>query len=248
MKDCATYRDVERELRALGNSTQAASSMRFFKTKKGEYAAGDIFLGLTVPQTRAVVKKYQEALTLPDIEKLLQSKFHEFRLAALFLLVVQYERAKDGRTRKAIFICYTKNTKYINNWDLVDTSARQIVGAYISEEMEHAERLAFINGYCRSRDLWKNRIIVLATLYQIQKGNEKMLFYVARELLHHSHDLIHKAIGWMLREVGKRDRKVLSGFLREYAGTMPRTMLRYALEHYPPKDREYFMKMKVASM
>ena len=238
------YHAIEKELLAGRNRVKAVSSQRYFKTGKGQYAEGDIFLGLTVPEVRTVVEKYRDKVTLADVAKLLSSKYHELRLAALHLLVVMYEQSKDAKVHKAIFLLYTKNTPYINNWDLVDTSAAQIVGAYISNHMEHEERLAFIDRYCRSSDLWKNRIIVLATFYQIKKDNEKMLFYVARALMAHPHDLIHKAIGWMLREVGKRDQKTLSSFLEEYSGVMPRTMLRYALEHYGAKEKSYYMKKK----
>lgn len=241
-----TYRSIERELLAKKNSTKAKHAQRFFKTGKGEYAEGDIFLGLTVPETRAIVKKYQSELPLVDSKRLLQSKFHELRLAGLHILVAQYRGTDDVKKKKAIFTLYTKSTAFINNWDLVDTSASQIVGDYIATYMSHTARLAFINKYCASKSLWKNRIIVIATLSEIKKGNEKMLFYVAQKLLHHPHDLMHKAIGWMLREVGKRDKNKLKGFLDIHAEVMPRTMLRYSIEHFSPIERRYYMKLKNA--
>ncbi len=244
MSQSNQYQAIEKELLAGRNKAKAVSMQRYFKTGKGQYAEGDIFLGLTVPEVRAIVKKYRDRVTLADVAKLLLSKYHELRLAALHFLVFIYEHSDDAKVHKAIFLLYTKNTENINNWDLVDTSAAQIVGAYISNHMPHEERVLFIDRYCKSTDLWKNRIIVLATFYQIKKGNEKMLYYVARFLMHHPHDLIHKAIGWMLREVGKRDQKTLSVFLEEYSGVMPRTMLRYALEHYDAKEKSYFMKKK----
>jgi 3-methyladenine DNA glycosylase AlkD len=244
MNTRATYQEVEQALRSLRNTERAALSARYFKTGKGEYAEGDIFLGLTVPEVRTLVKKYYRSLSLTDVGHLLRNRYHEARLLALLVLVAKYEHTDDRKEQKAIFTLYTKHTRHINNWDLVDTSAPQIVGAYLSNNMEHEERLAFIKAYCRSRDLWKNRIIVLATFYQIRKGNEKMTYFVARSLLHHPHDLIHKSLGWMLREVGKRDRKILSSFLDENARVMPRTMLRYALEHYPKRERDMYMKMK----
>jgi 3-methyladenine DNA glycosylase AlkD len=240
----ATYQEAEKALLSLRNPERAILCARYFKTGKGEYAEGDVFLGLTVPEVRTLVKKYYRTISLPDVGRLLRHQYHEARLLALLVLVAKYEHTDDRKEQKAIFTLYTKHTRHINNWDLVDTSAPQIVGAYLSNNMEHEERLAFIEGYCHSRDLWKNRIIVLSTFYQIRKGNEKMTYFVARTLLRHPHDLIHKALGWMLREVGKRDRKVLSAFLDEYAQVMPRTMLRYALEHYPKREREMYMKMK----
>lgn len=244
MNTKVTYQEVELALHSLRNTKRAALCARYFKTGKGEYAEGDMFLGLTVPEVRTLVKKYYRSLSLTDVGHLLRNRYHEARLLALLVLVAKYEHTDDQKEQKAIFTLYTKHARYINNWDLVDTSAPQIVGAYLSNNMEHEERLAFIEDYCRSRNLWKNRIIVLATFYQIRKGNEKMTYFVARSLLHHPHDLIHKALGWMLREVGKRDRKVLSSFLDEYARIMPRTMLRYALEHYPKREREMYMKLK----
>lgn len=239
-----TARDVEREIHKLQSPVKAALSARFFKTGKGEYSEGDIFLGLTVPETRTIVKKYWRELPYPEVEQLLTSKFHEVRLAALHILVARYKASATHKERKTIFTLYTKHTKHINNWDLVDASAAQIVGPYISEEMEHEERLRFIEKYCQSTHLWENRIIVVASHYQIKKGNEKLLFFVARKLMHHPHDLMHKAIGWMLREVGKQERTVLTNFLTAHAHEMPRTMLRYALEHYGEKERAHFMMQK----
>lgn len=247
MSKSEQYHAIVNEMVAHRNKSRSTLSAQYFKTGKGDYAEGDIFLGLTVPQVRTIVKLYRDKVSLSDVTLLLRDKYHELRLAALLLMVARYERSNDAATHKAIFLVYTKHAKYINNWDLVDTSAPQIVGAYISDHMEHEERLAFINAYIRSHDLWKNRIIVLATFYQIRKGNEKMAFYVARELMQHKHDLIHKSIGWMLREVGKRDRDILSGFLDKYAGVMPRTMLRYALEHYPSAERNKFMMLRKRS-
>ncbi len=236
---------IRKDLHACADPKKAASSMRFFKTGKGEYAEGDVFLGLTVPETRAIVGTYWKDMSLPDTERLLHGKFHEKRLAALHILVLKFryaQKAQDGSQAKKIFMLYTKNTAYINNWDLVDTSASTIVGDYIGAYMDSRQRLTFVDQYCASRDLWKNRIIILASYAEIRKGNERLNFYIARKLMHHKHDLIHKALGWMLREVGKRVGKTtLEIFLDEHAHEMPRTMLRYALEHFSVSRRAYYM-------
>lgn len=241
-----SYRTIAREFLAQQDKIKAKHAQRFFKTGKGEYAEGDIFLGLTVPEVRVMVKKYRKELSLADITHLIESKYHELRLFALLVLVAQYRDAGDAKKKKEIFTLYAKHTTYINNWDLVDTSAPQIVGDYIANHMEHRARLAFINKYCASKSLWENRIIVLASFYQIRKGDAEMLLYVARKLMHHPHDLMHKAIGWMLREVGKQNREALKSFLDEHAGTMPRTMLRYSIEHFSQQERGIYLKRKTA--
>lgn len=201
-----------------------------------------MFIGVTVPQVRAVVKEVSTNISFTEVQKLLKDPIHEVRLCALLILVKIFQKAKTKEGKKHVFDFYIKNTKYINNWDLVDTSAHIIVGEYISEYMNHDERVAFIQKYITSKSLWENRIIVLATFYQIKKGNEKMLFYVAERLLSHTHDLMHKAIGWMLREVGKNSgEKTLRSFLDEHIQKMPRTTLRYAIERFPETTRKKYL-------
>jgi len=231
----------QRELRNYATEERARVNAWFFKTGKGEYGEGDIFLGVTVPNVRKVVKQFMHELEVDNAVELLQSKYHEDRLAGCIIFVELMKRViKDDavKEQKKIYSTYVKNTTRINNWDLVDVSASSVVGYYISEKMDHEERLKIINRLINSNNLWENRIIIVATLYQIKKGNEKMLFYVAERLMGHKHDLIHKAIGWMLREVGKNcGIETLNFFLEKHSRAMPRTMLRYAIERHHPVER-----------
>lgn len=236
---------IKKALLLLATPTRAKVNAWFFKTGKGQYGEGDVFIGVTVPQVRGVVKEVSLNVSLTEVQKLLKDPIHEVRLCALLILVKLFQKSQTKSDKKRIFDFYTKHTKYINNWDLVDTSAHIIVGEYISEYMEHEERIAFIDKYIASKSLWENRIIVLATLYQIKKGNEKMIFYVGEKLLPHRHDLMHKAIGWMLREVGKNSgEKVLQGFLTKHIQRMPRTTLRYAIERFPESTRKKYLAMR----
>lgn len=236
---------IKSTLLSLATPERAKTNAWFFKTGKGQYGEGDVFIGVTVPQVRSVVKGVSLDISLTEIKKLLKDPIHEVRLCALLILVKLFEKSESKIDKKQIFDFYTKHTKYINNWDLVDTSAHIIVGQYISDCMEHEERIAFIDKYIASKSLWKNRIIVLAAFYQIKKGNEKMIFYVAERLLGHTHDLIHKAIGWMLREAGKNSgEKTLRSFLDKHIQNMSRTTLRYAIERFPESLRKKYLTMK----
>lgn len=240
-----TASDIKKSLLALATPARAKTNAWFFKTGKGEYGEGDVFVGVTVPQVRSVVKEVLLDISLVEVQKLLKDPIHEMRLCALLILVKLFQKVKTKNEKKNLFDFYTKHTKYINNWDLVDTSAYIIVGEYISDYMGHEERITFINKYIASKSLWENRIIILATLYQIKKKNEKMIFYVAERLLGHTHDLMHKAIGWMLREVGKASgEKVLRTFLNTHIRQMPRTTLRYAIERFPEATRKKYLSKK----
>lgn len=240
-----TAHQIKSALLALATPTRAKVNAWFFKTGKGQYGEGDVFIGVTVPQVRSIVKDVSLDIPLIEVQKLLKDSLHEVRLCALLILVKLFQKSETKIDKKRIFVFYTKHTKYINNWDLVDTSAHIIVGQYISLYMEHEERIAFIDKYIASKSLWENRIIVLATFYQIKKGNKKMLFYVAERLLSHKHDLMHKAIGWMLREVGKASgEKVLQDFLNKHIHHMPRTTLRYAIERFPESTRKKYLAMR----
>ncbi len=200
---------------------------------------------------RRVAKEFEKILTFPDIEKLMHSKVHEERYVGIIVLVswyVQAEKQKNEKirlkTHKKIFDFYMKHVSGVNNWDLVDTSAPYIVGPYISE-MGHIERLAFINKCIASKNLWVNRIIIVASYYQIKKGNEKLTFYIAENFLSHKHDLIHKAVGWMLREVGKNcGTDILESFIKTHINQMPRTTLRYAIERFPEPIRKMYLSIK----
>lgn len=239
---------ISQTLKKLGTKEQALGCGRFFKTGQGQYGEGDVFIGVTVPEMRKVAKEFELTLTFSDIEILIHSKIHEERFVAIVTLVLWVRRAikmGDTKLQKKIFTFYMKHVSGINNWDLVDVSAPDIVGPYVSEQMTHEERLAFINKCIASNNLWVNRIIIVASFYQIRKGNEKMTFYIAEHLLQHKHDLMHKAVGWMLREVGKHcGSDVLESFLKKHIRQMPRTTLRYAIEHFSPLVRKMYLSMK----
>ncbi len=222
-------------LRELADPAQAENLQRFFKTGPGQYGEGDIFIGVKVPQIRKVAREGR-ALGLPGVESLLHSGIHEERLLALLILVIQFEKA-DRTQRKAIYDFYMANTTRVNNWDLVDLSAHHIVGAFLADRSRTVlQRLA------RSRDLWTRRIAIIATFYFIRRNEFDDTLAVADLLLTDDHDLIHKAVGWMLREVGKRDLAVEEDFLKPRYSRMPRTMLRYAIERFPEPKRQRYLK------
>lgn len=229
-----TAAEVIRDLEALGDPDAAAHARRYFKAGPGQYAEGDRFLGIRVPVLRGLVRRYRE-LPLPEVERLLRSPVHEARLLALLLLVDRYKRA-DPATREAVAELYLRNLDRVNHWDLVDSSAPQILGAYLFEKSERSllDRLA------ASPSLWERRIAVMATFYFIRHGEYQPTLRLARRLLDDPEDLIHKAVGWMLREVGKRDEETLLAFLEENAARMPRTMLRYAIEKLDPDSKRRF--------
>ena len=226
--------EIQKELRARSNPEKAGVYQRFFKTGKGDYGEGDMFLGLTVPETRSIAKRYVH-LGLNEIRELLKSEMHEERLAALELLVFRYENG-DGKTKEEIFNFYIESTKYINNWDLVDLSAEYVVGDYLLDKDKSVlYRLA------ESESLWERRIAIISTFHFIRNGKFQYTFKIAEILLNDRHDLIHKAVGWMLREAGKRDRKAEEEFLRRHYKKMPRTMLRYAIERFPEGLRKAYL-------
>ena len=229
--------DVRAEMRRLASPDQAAISRRFFKTGPGQYGEGDEFIGLKVPQTRSLVKGC-DGLPESDILTLLHSSIHEERLLALLCLVRRYERG-DEEIRAHIFDLYLKNRRWINNWDLVDTSAPHIVGRWLlTRDRSPLRQLA------KSHDLWERRIAILATQTFIRHREYTDTLVISEMLLPDKHDLIHKASGWMLREVGNRDVAVLETFLARHAAHMPRTMLRYAIEKLSPAQRLKWMNQK----
>ncbi len=230
--------EAKRELRKYADREKAKLLLRFFKTKPGDYAEGDILIGVTVPFARKVVKKFPE-LSLSDLIKLLRSKIHEERFLALLILVLQFNKA-EAKVKGRIFKVYLANTRFINNWDLVDVSAPQIVGAFLRDkDRQILYRLA------KSALLWERRIAILATFTFIKSNDLDDVFGIAKLLLSDKEDLIHKACGWMLREAGKRDAAAEERFLRKNCRLMPRTMLRYAIEKFPRKKREVFLLGKV---
>jgi len=222
-----------RDLRKVSTRARAKVSQSFFKTGPGEYGEGDRFLGTTLPDLRKLSVKY-EAMPLSDLSSLLKSRWHEERLLALLILVRQYERGTPS-ARNAIYRLYLGHTRYINNWDLVDSSADAIVGAHLYD----GDR-ALLHKLAQSRSVWERRIAILASFHYIKKGEYEDALTITELLLRDDHDLIHKAVGWMLREIGKRDQAVEERFLKTHAARMPRTMLRYAIERFPePLRRRY---------
>jgi 3-methyladenine DNA glycosylase AlkD len=227
--------EIQERLAALGDPSVASTSRRFFKTGPGEYGEGDIFRGIRVPVLRELAKEYR-SITPAEAERLFDSKFHEDRLLALLLLVRLYSRG-DEATREKIYRLYLKSTRFINNWDLVDSSAEHIVGAFLWDKSRGPlRRLA------KSKDLWERRIAIIATFHFIKRGEFAETFDIARTLLSDREDLIHKAVGWMLREIGKRDPEVEEEFLKENYSRMPRVMLRYAIERFPEEKRRRYLK------
>ncbi|MDO8463620.1 MAG: DNA alkylation repair protein [bacterium] len=232
-----SYVAVQRAIRMVADPERAAVSRRFFKTNPGEYGAGDRFLGLTVPQQRTIAKRFPD-LPRADAQRLLASAVHEDRLVALFILIAQFTRG-DRAVRRDIFRLYLAQTAQVNNWDLVDASAYQIVGAYLRDHPRGVLlRLA------RSRHLWDRRIAIVSTMAFIARGEFDDTLAIARVLLRDEHDLIRKATGWMLREVGKRSRSTLEGFLDAHAHAMPRTMLRSAIERLPECTRRAYRSQR----
>lgn len=231
-----TAQNLMSQLNAQGNKKDGVFLQRFFKTGPGEYAEGDIFIGLRVPQTRLAIIGF-EVMPLSEIQKVLKSKIHEHRLAALLILVKKFSKS-DLKTQKDIYDLYLKNTAHINNWDLVDSSAHVIVGAYLENKDK-----TILKKLAKSKILWERRIAMIATFFYIKKGRSQEAFEIAEMLLKDEHDLIHKAVGWMLREIGKKSgRATLESFLKKYYQVMPRTMLRYAIEHFPADLKKFYMK------
>ena len=225
---------VRKALLAAGNPDDAVFLQRFFKTGPGQYGEGDHLLGIRVPATRALARQFAD-LPLPDVEKLLHDKWHEARLLALVLLVGRYERGDDSE-RQRVYRLYLANTDRTNNWDLVDLSAPNIVGAHLETRSR-----APLDKLAKSKSLWERRIAIVSTAWFIRLRQFDDTFRIATALLGDKHDLIHKAVGWMLREVGKRDEGALEGYLDEHAKRMPRTALRYSIERMTPERRKHYM-------
>lgn len=228
----AIFTDLKKELKNRADPKKAKILKRFFKTGSREYGEGDIFLGIAVPEIRRLAKKYT-TLRLEEVKRLLHSKFHEERLLSLLIMIDKFQSENN---KEKIYNLYLKNTKHINNWDLVDLSAYKIVGAYLADKpKDDLYKLA------KSNCLWERRISIISTFYFIKNNKFKETFKIAEILLEDDHDLIHKAAGWMLREAGKRDLKSEKAFLDKYYKKMPRTMLRYAIEKFPEKERARYL-------
>ena len=230
--------DIIGQLKGVASEEKRKVQLRFFKTGVGEYGYGDEFLGVMVPQVRAIVKEAWKDISLEEIETLLHSPYHEARLTALLLLVKIYEAKEASNDIKGkVFEIYTSNTDYINNWDLVDLSAPNIMGQYLFDK-----DCSLLYEFAQSNHLWKQRIAVVATLTFIRKGEFTHTYSLAKLFMDTKHDLMQKAVGWMLREAGKRDVSQLRTFLNEYKNVMPRTMLRYAIEKFSVEERCKWLK------
>ena len=233
-------KQIEKDLKQYSNPEKAKHSQRFFKTGKGQYGQGDIFLGITNPEIKEVVRKYYKEIDDDTLLHFIQSKYHEYRMFGLQCLVFKFQRSKEETEEKEIYEMYIANTKYINNWDLVDVTAHKIVGAYL----ENKER-DILYTLAKSKGLWEQRIAIISTFWYIKDNDFKDALKIAEILVHHEHDLIHKAVGWMLREIGKRDQDTEEKFLKKYYKTMPRTMLRYAIEKFEESKRQKYLKGEI---
>lgn len=231
----ASAKEIRNNLRELSDSAIAEQAQRFFKTGKGEYGEGDKFLGIRVPIIRKLVGKYL-GVSIDEVLLLLRSSFHEERLFALLMLVQMFSRGTD-KEKKEIYELYLSNTKYINNWDLVDSSASYIVGEYLEDRDKQP-----IYDMARSEDLWERRISIMSTFHMIKCNDLNDALEISEILKNDREDLIHKAVGWMLREIGKRNLSVEKAFLKKHYKEMPRTMLRYAIEKFPEKERKMYLK------
>jgi 3-methyladenine DNA glycosylase AlkD len=231
-------KDVLKELHALANARKATDLQRFFKTAPGDYAEGDIFLGIVVPKTRVIAKKYAD-LSLPDIKKLTESTYHEVRFCGLLILIKQFEKAGSKAEQKRLFDFYIKQLKdgYINNWDLIDVTGVRM-GKYLTDQKSS---LSFLKKLAKSDDLWERRMAVIFTFAFQKIGDPYPTLEMADILLKDDHDLIHKAVGWALREVGKMDGPLLRNYLKENAHQMPRTMLRYSIEKFSNSERKKWL-------
>lgn len=227
--------EILEEIKLLADEEQSRHLSRFFKTGKGQYGEGDLFLGIKVPVIRSIAKKYYKFTSLEQIDELIKNPYHEVRLLALILMVFIYEKSN---LKAEIFELYLKNIEYINNWDLVDLSCPKIIGRHIFEN-KNFETIYELANSCH---LWSNRISVVSTYYFIKKKDFSLILELSEKFLTHKHDLMHKSVGWMLREMGKVDETPLYEFLDKHYKVMPRTMLRYSIERLPKNKRAFYMK------
>jgi len=227
-------------LKDAGNPEKAAFLQGFFKTGPGEYGEGDLFLGVTVPQQRLIAKTLAPQATLPLLSELLQHPYHEMRLTGLLAFVYRFEKTKQEADRQVLVDFYLENLDYINNWDLVDTSCSQVLGAFYWKK----EKSLFFS-LAESTHLWRQRVAMISAFYWIRKGEFTDALALAEKLKNHAHDLMHKAVGWMVREVGNRNFEVANEFLRKHYRSLPRTLLRYAIERFPEELRQDYLKGRV---
>lgn len=226
---------IKKELRKLVNSEKAKIWTKFFKIEKNEYGEGDKLLGIAMPEQHKIANEYYNKISIENALRLLRGKYHEERMLALLILMLKYKKGTEAEKKK-IFNAYLANTKYINNWDLVDVTCRDIIGAYLFDKNRN-----ILYKLAKSEDLWKKRIAIVSTFYFISKGDLNDTFKISEILLKDKYDLIHKAVGWMLREAGKHDKPCLLSFLDKHGKSMPRTALRYSIEKFSLEERKYIL-------
>lgn len=228
---------VLQKLKALSDPKTAAGQLRFFKTGKGEYGEGDCFLGVSLPQTRRVVKEFFARAEWKDLEKLFASKWHEARACAVLMLVAKFEKVQTKEEQKEIFDFYVVHLPRANNWDLIDISAYKIIGAFLADKKDRSVLFKL----AKSESLWEQRASIVSTMFLVKRGDFGPTLTLAEQFFTHEHDLMRKATGWLLREVGKKDERALRDFLDKYATRMPRTMLRYSIEKLTPEQKKIYM-------
>ena len=229
---------ILQKLTDLSDPKTASVQLRFFKTGQGQYGEGDRFLGVSLPQTRRVVKEFFACAEWTDLEKLYASAWHEARACAVLILVAKFEKAQTERERQEIFDFYVEHLPRANNWDLIDISAYKIIGAYLAGKKDRKILFAL----ARSKNLWEQRASIVSTMYLVKCGEYEPTLMLAEKFFTHEHDLMHKATGWLLREVGKKDERVLRKFLDKHAARMPRTMLRYSIEKLTLEQKKMYME------
>lgn len=235
------YQFVKNDLLFLSNPVKAAAKAKYFKNGKGEYAEGDVFIGLTNPEIHQICKHYRDLVSLEDIEMLIKDEIHEVRFTSLTLLVLKYKKLKKLEEKATCVALYLRNIPYINNWDLVDCSSMYILGPYYFEKKDNSA----LENLAKSGHLWSERIAIISTHYYIRQGDFALTFKFAEMFLNHKHDLIHKAVGWMLREIWSKGGSVeVEEFLIKHIKTMPRTALRYTIEKMEDHERKYFLSLK----
>lgn len=237
--DVTTVQEITNTLKALGNPDKAKHLARFFKTGKGQYGEGDLFIGITVPEQRAIAKKYMHT-DFEDLSKLIISPYHEIRLTALLIVVYKFEKSKSPVLQSECVDFYLRHTHYINNWDLVDLTCYKLLGVWLEDKDRSQLHIWAANG-----NLWEQRIAIVTCMHFIRQKDFSDFLSIADLLLRHPHDLIHKAIGWLLREVGKKDKATLATFLAPRYQVMPRTMLRYAIERFPEEERKAYLASEI---
>ncbi|MET3034733.1 DNA alkylation repair protein [Chryseobacterium sp. NRRL B-14859] len=235
------HKEIQEALAVLSIPEKAEFFPRFFKTGKGEYGEGDLFLGVTVPDQRSVAKEYYSKIDLKDLSKLLSSKYHEHRLTALFMLISKFEKTKDPTVKEEIITFYLNHLSYINNWDLVDSSCYKILGRYAFENQKEY----LLKELSESEEMWHKRIAVVGTMHYIKKGSFDLTKELVTRNLKHPHDLMHKANGWLLREMGNKNETELIAYLGQYYKEMSRTCLRYAIEKLEENKRQDYLKGRI---